>query len=332
MFKLHLKGFGIDLGTANTLVYVKGKGIILREASVVAIQTESKKIIEVGNAAKKMIGRTPEDVVVLRPLREGVIADYSAATAMMKHYLKESNKKSIIGSKPLVMICVPSSVTPVEQRSVIEAAREAGARDAYLIEGVLAAAIGADLPVWEPVGSMVVDIGGGTTEVAVISLGGIVTSNTIRIAGDEMDKVIINYIRKRHNLMIGPHMAEDIKVEIGTAGDSKDEAKKAVRGRALLTGLPKTIEISAEEISDALSNTVNAIVEVVKRTLEETPPELAADILGKGITLTGGGALLRNLNNVLNEKTSIPVYVAQDPLDCVAVGIGKSLDQIHLFN
>lgn len=332
MFKLHLKGFGIDLGTANTLVYVKGKGIILREASVVAIEPESKKIIEVGNAAKKMIGRTPEDVVVLRPLREGVIADYSAATAMMKYFLKESNKKSIIGSKPLVMICVPSNVTLVERRSVIEAAREAGARDVYLIEEALAAAIGADLPVWEPVGSMVVDIGGGTTEVAVISLGGIVTSNTIRIGGDEMDKVIINYIRKRYNLMIGAHMAEDIKVEIGSAGDSKDEAKKAVRGRALLTGLPKTIEVSAEEIADALSDTVNAIVEAVMRTLEETPPELAADILDRGITLTGGGALLRNLNNVLNEKTSIPVYVAQDPLDCVVVGIGKSLDQIQLFN
>lgn len=332
MFKLYLKGFGIDLGTANTLVYVKGKGIILREASVVAIEPESKKIIEVGNAAKKMIGRTPEDVVVLRPLREGVIADYSTATAMMKYFLKESNKKSIIGSKPLVMICVPSNVTLVERRSVIEAAREAGARDVYLIEEALAAAIGADLPVGEPVGSMVVDIGGGTTEVAVISLGGIVTSNTIRIAGGEMDKAIINYIRKHYNLMIGAHMAEDIKVEIGTAGGSKDEAKKAVRGRALLTGLPHTIEISAEEISDALSDTVNAIVEAVKRTLEETPPELAADILDRGITLTGGGALLTNLNNVLNEKTGIPVYVAQDPLDCVVVGIGKSLDQIQLFN
>jgi rod shape-determining protein MreB len=331
MFRLGSKDIGIDLGTANTLVYVKGKGIVLREPSVVAIQAESKKIIEIGNAAKEMIGRTPESVVVLRPLREGVIADYSITTAMMKHYLNEANKKSILGSKPFVMVCVPSGITSVEQRAVLDAAKEAGARDAYPIEEALAAAIGADLPVWKPTGSMVVDIGSGTTEAAVISLGGIVTSNTIGIAGDEMDRAIINYIRKRYNLMIGDRTAENIKVEIGSVGDTKDKAVKAIPGRDLLTGLPKIIEISAEEISHALSDAMDAIVDVVKLTLEETPPELASDIIERGIMLTGGGALLKNLDKVLIEETNIPVFIAQDPLDCVAVGIGRALDQIHLF-
>ncbi|MEM1505779.1 rod shape-determining protein [Domibacillus sp. 8LH] len=331
MFKIRSKDLGIDLGTANTLVYVKGKGIMLREPSVVAIQTESNKILSIGHAAKEVLGRAPKSVAVVHPLKDGVIADYTSTTAMIKHFLTESNKKSLMGGKPFVMICVPSSITAVEQRAVTDAAREAGARDAYVIEEALAAAIGAGLPVWEPIGSMVVDIGGGTTEAAVISLGGIVTSNTIRVAGDEMDKAIINYARKRYNLMIGERTAESIKIEIGSAGDLKDEIRKAVRGRDMVTGLPKTIEISGSEISNTLSDSVNAIVDTVRLTLEETPPELAADIMDRGITLTGGGALLNNLDNKLNKKTGIPVFIAQDPLDCAALGIGKALDQIQLF-
>lgn len=331
MFKIRSKDLGIDLGTANTLVYVKGKGIMLREPSVVAIQTESNKILSIGHAAKEVLGRAPKGVVVVHPLKDGVIADYASTTTMIKHFLMESNKKSLMGGKPFVMICVPSSITAVEQRAVTDAAREAGARDAYVIEEALAAAIGAGLPVWEPIGSMVVDIGGGTTEAAVISLGGIVNSNTIRVAGDEMDKAIINYARKRYNLMIGERTAESIKIEIGSAGNLKDEIRKAVRGRDMVSGLPKTIEISGSEISDTLRDSVNAIVDTVRLTLEETPPELAADIMDRGITLTGGGALLNNLGNELNKKTGIPVFIAQDPLDCVALGIGKALDQIQLF-
>lgn len=331
MFKIRSKDLGIDLGTANTLVYVKGKGIVLREPSVVAIQTESNEILSIGHTAKEVLGRAPKSVAVVHPLKDGVIADYASTTAMIKHFLTESNKKGLMGGKPFVMICVPSSITAVEQRAVTDAAREAGARDAYVIEEALAAAIGAGLPVREPIGSMVVDIGGGTTEAAVISLGGIVTSNTIRIAGDEMDKAIINYVRKRYNLMIGERTAESIKVEIGSAGDLKDEIKKSVRGRDMVTGLPQTIEISGSEISGALSDSVNAIVDTVKLTLEETPPELAADIMDRGITLTGGGALLNSLDNELSKKTGIPVFIAQEPLDCVVLGIGKALDQIHLF-
>ncbi|MCI2256059.1 rod shape-determining protein [Domibacillus sp. PGB-M46] len=331
MFKIRSKDLGIDLGTANTLVYVKGKGIVLREPSVVAIQTESNKTLSIGHAAKEVLGRAPKNVAVVHPLKDGVIADYASTTAMIKHFLTESNKKSLMGGKPFVMICVPSSITAVEQRAVTDAAREAGARDAYVIEEALAAAIGAGLPVWEPIGSMVVDIGGGTTEAAVISLGGIVTSNTIRVAGDEMDKAIINYARKRYNLMIGERTAESIKIEIGSAGDLKNEIRKAVRGRDMVSGLPKTIEISGSEISDTLRDSVDAIVDTVRLTLEETPPELAADIMDRGITLTGGGALLNNLDNELSKKTGIPVFIAQDPLDCVALGIGKALDQIQLF-
>lgn len=332
MFGIGTKDLGIDLGTANTLVFVKGKGIVLREPSVVAINTETKKIVAVGNDAKKMIGRTPGNIVAMRPMRDGVIADYETTATMMKYFINQAGKaKGAFGGKPYVMVCVPSGITAVEQRAVLDATREAGAREAYPIEEPFAAAIGADLPVWEPTGSMVVDIGGGTTEVAVISLGGIVTSNSIRIAGDNFDEAIVNYIRKTYNLLIGERTAEAIKVEIGSAGGVESNEKMEIRGRDLLTGLPKTIEITAEEISGALRDTVYAIIDAVKNTLENTPPELAADIMDRGIVLAGGGALLRNLDKVISDETKMPVIIADEPLDCVAIGTGKALDHINMF-
>lgn len=333
MFGLGTRDLGIDLGTANTLVFVKGKGVVLREPSVVALQTDTKQIVAVGNDAKNMIGRTPGNVVAKRPMKDGVIADYETTATMMKYYIREATKTKggLFGRKPYVMVCVPSGITAVEERAVIDATRQAGARDAYTIEEPFAAAIGANLPVWEPTGSMVVDIGGGTTEVAIISLGGIVTSQSIRIAGDEMDEAMVNYIRKTYNLLIGERTAEAIKMEIGSAGDPEGIDNMEIRGRDLLTGLPKTIEITAEEISKALHDTVYAIVDAVKNTLEKTPPELAADIMDRGIVLTGGGALLRNLDKIISEETSMPVLIAENPLDCVAIGTGKALDHIHLF-
>ncbi|WP_453994683.1 rod shape-determining protein [Bacillus nitroreducens] len=332
MFGIGTRDLGIDLGTANTLVFIKGKGIAVREPSVVAMQTDTKQIVAVGNDAKNMIGRTPGNVVALRPMKDGVIADYETTATMMKYYINQAVKtKGFLSRKPYIMVCVPSGITAVEQRAVIDATRQAGARDAYPIEEPFAAAIGANLPVWEPTGSMIVDIGGGTTEVAIISLGGIVTSQSIRIAGDEMDDAIIQYIRKTYNLMIGDRTAEAIKVEIGSAGAPEGVENMEIRGRDLLTGLPKTIEISAEEISRALHDTVYAIVDAVKNTLEKTPPELAADIMDRGIVLAGGGALLRNLDKVISEETSMPVLIAENPLDCVAIGTGKALDHIHLF-
>lgn len=327
------KDLGIDLGTANTLVYIKGKGVVLREPSVVAFQTDTKQIVAVGNDAKNMIGRTPGNVIALRPMKDGVIADYETTAKMMKYFINQAMKAKGggFGRKPYVMVCVPSGITAVEERAVIDATRQAGARDAYTIEEPFAAAIGADLPVWEPTGSMVVDIGGGTTEVAIISLGGIVTSQSIRVAGDEMDEAIINYIRKNYNLMIGDRTAEIIKMEIGSAGLPDDIENMEIRGRDLLTGLPKTIEISAEEVSKALSDTVYSIVEAVKNTLEKTPPELAADIMDRGIVLTGGGALLRNIDRVISNETNMPVLIAENPIDCVAIGTGKALDNIDIF-
>ncbi|MGG1747443.1 rod shape-determining protein [Bacillus licheniformis] len=332
MFGIGARDLGIDLGTANTLVFVKGKGIVVREPSVVALQTDTKQIVAVGNDAKNMIGRTPGNVVALRPMKDGVIADYETTATMMKHYISKAVKnKGLFARKPYVMVCVPSGITAVEQRAVIDATRQAGARDAYPIEEPFAAAIGVNLPVWEPTGSMVVDIGGGTTEVAIISLGGIVTSQSIRVAGDEMDEAIITYIRKTYNLMIGDRTAEAIKLEIGSAEASENGESMEIRGRDLLTGLPKTIEITEKEITAALRDTVTAIVDAVKNTLEKTPPELAADIMDRGIVLTGGGALLRHLDKVISEETKMPVLIAEDPLDCVAIGTGKALEQIHLF-
>ncbi len=333
MFGIGSRDLGIDLGTANTLVFVKGKGVVLREPSVVALQTDTKNIVAVGNDAKNMIGRTPGNIVALRPMKDGVIADYETTATMMKYYIRQATKSKggFFSGKPYVMVCVPSGITAVEERAVIDATRAAGARDAYTIEEPFAAAIGANLPVWEPTGSMVVDIGGGTTEVAIISLGGIVTSQSIRIAGDEMDEAIISYIRKNYNLMIGDRTAEIVKMEIGSAGDPEGIDNMEIRGRDLLTGLPKTIEITPKEIAAALRDTVYAIVDAVKNTLEKTPPELAADIMDRGIVLTGGGALLRNLDRIISEETKMPVLIAENPLDCVAVGTGNALEHINLF-
>ncbi|MEH7106626.1 MULTISPECIES: rod shape-determining protein [Bacillaceae] len=330
MFGFGSKDIGIDLGTANTLVYIKGKGIVTREPSVVALQTDTKHIVAVGNDAKNMIGRTPGNVIATRPMKDGVIADFETTATMMKYLMRQALKTKSVG-KPHVMVCVPSGITAVEERAVIDATRQAGAKDAYTIEEPFAAAIGANLPVWEPTGSMVVDIGGGTTEVAIISLGGIVTSQSIRIAGDEMDDALVAYIRKTYNLLIGDRTAEAIKMEIGSAGKPEGVDNMEIRGRDLLTGLPKTIEITPDEIATALNDTVYAIVEAVKNTLEKTPPELAADIMDRGIVLTGGGALLRNLDRVISEETKMPVIIAENPLDCVAIGTGKALDHINLF-
>jgi len=332
LFGLGNKDVGIDLGTANTLVFVKGKGIVLREPSVVAKNTKTGDIVAVGNDAKNMIGRTPGSIVAIRPMKDGVIADFEITTAMIQYYLRESMKAS--GSnwkKPNVMICVPFGITSVEQRAVIDASRQAGAKEAFTIEEPFAAAIGANLPVWEPTGSMVVDIGGGTTEVAVISLGGIVTSESVRVGGDAMDHSIIAYIRKTYNLTIGERTAEQVKVEIGTARAEGPAETMEIRGRDLVTGLPKTIEITSDEISKSLHEAIVAILDGVKKTLEQTPPELSADVMERGIVLTGGGALLRNLDKVISDETKMPVFIAESPLDCVAIGTGKALDNIDLI-
>lgn len=332
MFGGFTRDLGIDLGTANTLVYVKGKGIVVREPSVVALRTDTKKIEAVGEAAKKMIGRTPGNIRAIRPMKDGVIADFDTTATMIKYFLNRAQKqRSFPARHPNVMICVPSGITAVEKRAVEDAAKQAGARDAVTIEEPFAAAIGADLPVWEPTGSMVVDIGGGTTEVAVISLGGIVTSRSIRVAGDEMDESIMQYIKRLYNLMIGERTSEQLKMEIGSAMPLDKMESIEIRGRDLVTGLPKTLAITSDEITEALSDTVNAIVDAVKVTLEKCPPELSADIMDRGIVLTGGGGLLRNLDKLLARETGMPVIVAENPLDCVAIGTGRALENIHLF-
>lgn len=332
MFGFGSRDLGIDLGTANTLVFIKGKGIVLREPSVVAKNVQNGAIVAVGNDAKNMIGRTPGSIVAIRPMKDGVIADFDITSAMIEYYLKNAMKASGMSwSKPNVMICVPFGITSVEQRAVIDAAKQAGAREALTIEEPFAAAIGANLPVWEPTGSMVVDIGGGTTEVAVISLGGIVTSESVRVAGDSMDHAITAYIRKTYNLTIGERTAEAIKIEIGSARVTEAEEKMDIRGRDLVTGLPKTIEITSKEISNALRESISSIIDGVKKTLEQTPPELSADVMERGIMLTGGGALLKNLDKVISDQTNMPVFIAEDPLDCVAIGTGKALDHMNVL-
>lgn len=324
------KDMGIDLGTANTLVFIKGRGIIIREPSVVAIDKFSKQVLAVGEEAKKMIGRTPGNIVAIRPLKDGVIADFDVTQEMLKYFIrKATQKKSLF--QPRVVVCVPSGVTEVEKRAVEEATIQAGAKDAFLIEEPMAAAIGAGLPVQEPTGSMVVDIGGGTTEVAVISLGGIVTSKSIRVGGDELDNYIVNYVKKEYSLMIGERTAEEVKIEIGSAMDSNELGSMDIRGRDLVSGLPKTIQISSREINEALKEPVNNIIDAIKSTLEKTPPELSSDVMETGIVLTGGGALLHNLDKLVTIETGIPVRVAESPLDCVALGTGKALDSIDIL-
>ncbi len=324
------RDIGIDLGTANTLVYVRGKGIILREPSVVAIRRDTGSILAVGEEAKRMIGRTPGNIVAIRPMKDGVIADFDVTQTMLRHFISKAYRRRAL-FLPQVVVCVPSGVTEVEKRAVLDATKQAGAKEAFLIEEPMAAAIGAGLPVEEPTGSMIVDIGGGTSEVAVISLGGIVTSKSIRVGGDEIDEAIINYIKKTYNLMIGERTAEDIKVNIGSAYRLDQEDKMEIRGRDLVKGLPKLLTITSTEIQEAISEPVNAILETIKTTLERTPPELAADIMEKGIVMSGGGALLKGLDKLIAEETGMPVYISEDPLDCVVLGAGKSLTAIDLL-
>ncbi|WP_044950445.1 rod shape-determining protein [Chthonomonas calidirosea] len=320
---------GIDLGTANTLVYQKGKGIVLREPSVVAVSAQNRKVLAVGSEASEMLGRTPGNIVPIRPMSDGVIADYTITQAMLRYIFdRVLGKRWLLNFRPRVLICVPSQVTSVEKRAVLQAAEEAGAREAYPIEEPMAAAIGAGLPISSPGGNMVVDIGGGTTDVAVISLGSIVHSESLRIAGNRMDEVIMRYIRNVYNLMIGERTAEEIKMRIGSAYPLQQELTMEVRGRDLVAGLPKTIQVTSEEIREALSEPVSAIVEKVKRVLEKTPPELSADIIERGIMLTGGGALLRGLDQLISSVTGLPVRVAEDPLTCVVIGTGRALENM----
>lgn len=330
LFNSFAKDMGIDLGTANTLVFLKGRGIIIREPSVVAIQKDTNELLAVGEEAKEMIGRTPSNIVAIRPMKDGVIADFDITSAMLKYFIRK-----VIGSKslvrPRVVVGVPSGVTEVEKRAVIDATIQAGAREAYLIEEPMAAAIGAGLPVQEPTGNMVVDIGGGTTEVAVISLGGIVASRSIRIGGDELDEAIVQYIKKNYNLLIGERTAEEVKINIGSAIAPNGEEKYEIRGRDLVSGLPKTIVVTAEQIQQALSEPVSGIIDAVKNTLERTPPELASDIMDRGIVMTGGSSLLKHLDKLLSRETGMPVYLSEDALSCVAIGTGKAVENVDTY-
>ena len=322
---LFSKAIGIDLGTANTLVFMKGKGIVMREPSVVAVDVRTDTVLAVGTAAKEMIGRTPGSIVAVRPLKDGVIADFDITATMLKHFIRQTVKPSIF-SKPKVVVCIPSGVTDVERRAVEDTARQAGAGDVKLIEEPMAAAIGAGLPVFEPTGSLVVDIGGGTSEVAMISLGDIVTACSVRVAGDKFDESIIQYVKKKYNLLIGERTAEEIKIKIGSAYPYEGEGDMQIKGRNLVDGLPKNVVISAAEVRDALADPLSVILEAIKSTLEKTPPELSADIIDHGIMLTGGGALLRGLDFLVAQETNMPVHVAERPLDCVAEGTGKRLE------
>ena len=331
MFGLFTKDIGIDLGTANTLVFRKGKGIIMREPSVVAVDTRTDTVRYVGQEAKEVIGRTPGSIVAVRPLKDGVIADFDITASMLQIFIKRVFNNSIF-ARPRVIICIPSGVTEVERRAVREAAFKAGAKHVWIIEEPMAAAIGAGLPVAEASGSMVVDIGGGTSEVAVISLGGIVAARSVRIGGDALDSAIIQYVKRKYNLLIGERTAEDIKMQIGSAFPFEGEASMNIKGRDLGDGLPKNIMITSEEIREALADPLALVMEAIRITLERTPPELSADIIDHGITLTGGGALLRGLDNLIEKETGMPVYIGEDPLDCVAKGTGKvleSIEQLH---
>lgn len=326
LFGRFSRAIGIDLGTANTLVTVRGKGILLREPSVIAIETETRKVLAVGEEAKRMIGRTPGNVIAIRPLKDGVIADFDHTEQMLRGFIRKVHRHNAL-FRPEVVVGIPSGVTEVERRAVIDAVKKAGAGNAYLMEEPMAAAIGAGLPVSEPTGCMIVDIGGGTTEVAVISLGGIVTAKSVRIAGDEIDEAIVAYIRKVYNLLIGDRTAEDVKIQIGSAYPIQEELKMEVRGRDLVSGLPRSATVTSEEIREAMHDPVHAIVESVKLTLESTPPELSSDIMDRGIVLAGGGALLRGLDKLLTAETQMPVHIAPDPLSAVVMGTGKALEE-----
>ena len=316
----------VDLGTANTLIYVRGEGIVLNEPSVVAVNVKDGRPVAVGSAAKRMIGRTPGNIVAIRPLKDGVIADFDTTERMLRYFIQKVHKRRHL-AKPRLIICVPSGITGVEQRAVKDAGYAAGARKVFIIEEPMAAAIGAGLPVHEPMGNMVVDIGGGTSEVAVISLGGIVCSLSVRVGGDELDNAIIQYMKKEYSLMLGERTAEEIKVTIGSAFPLPDEPHAEIRGRDLVTGLPRTIVVTAEEIRRAMDEPVNAIVDAVKATLDRTPPELSGDIMDRGVVLTGGGALLKGLDERLRHETGMPILIADRPLDCVVLGSGKCVEE-----
>ena len=321
---------GIDLGTANTLVYVKGRGIVLTEPSVVAIKKGTNKVLAVGEEAKRMLGRTPGDIVAIRPLKDGVIADFEVTEHMLRYFIKRvHNRRTLIS--PRIVIAVPSGITAVERRAVEDSAMHAGAREVYLIEEPMAAAIGLDMPVHEPAGNMIVDIGGGTTEVAIISLAGIVFCRSVRVAGDEMDEAIVQFLRRNYNLMVGERTAEMIKITIGAAVPLKEPLTMEVKGRDMVAGLPKTLTINSEEIREALSEPISTIVEAVRISLERCPPELSADLVDRGIMMAGGGALLRGLNKLISKETGLPVHIAEDPLSAVAIGTGKALDQIRFL-
>lgn len=323
----------IDLGTANTLVYLRGKGIVVSEPSVVAVQKDAsgtKKVLAVGVEAKKMLGRTPGSIVAIRPMKDGVIADFDITEEMLRYFIqKVHNRKALV--RPRIVICVPSGITQVEKRAVKESAESAGAREVYLVEEPMAAAIGAGLPITEANGNMIVDIGGGTTEVAIISLAGIVYAQSVRVGGDKLDEAITQHLKRQYNMLIGERTAEQIKIEIGSAMEGEDELAMDVKGRDMVTGIPRTLNIGSAEIRDAMSETVNAIVEAVRVALERTPPELAADIVDKGIVLAGGGAMLRNIDNLLRKETGLPVVIAEDPLSSVVLGSGKILDELELL-
>ncbi len=324
------KDIGIDLGTANTLVYMRGKGIVLREPSVVAVNTRTEKARYVGKDAKQVIGRTPGSIVAVRPLREGVIADFDLTVTMLQEFIRKA-LKGYVFAKARVTICIPSGVTPVERNAVREVTESAGVRQVFIIEEPMAAAIGAGLPTTEPTGSMIVDIGGGTSEVAVISMGGIVASRSVKCAGDAFDAAIMNYVKKKYNLLIGERTAENVKLTIGSAFPSENEDSMEIKGRNLLNGLPENVMVSSAEIRDAMVEPLSRVLDAVKNTLEETPPELSADIIEQGITLAGGGALLRGLDKLISRETGIPVYIAEYPLDCVAEGAGKVMENMDKY-
>lgn len=322
-FNFKAQNIGIDLGTANTIVYFEDEGIVTREPSVVAKNIVTEEIIAVGKSAFEMIGRTPENIVALRPMKDGVIADYNTTTAMLKYFIQSIVGRSFF--KPVVIICVPSGITDVEKRAVLDATKYAGAKEAYVVEEPFAAAVGAGLPITDPTGSMIVDIGGGTTDVATISLGGIVNSRSIRVGGDELNEAIVQHVRKTYNLLIGERTAEELKIQLGSASVEKAQGSMQVRGRDMVTGLPRVVEVPAKEIAIAMSEIIHQILDAVKDVLEQTPPEISADVIDHGIVLTGGGAMLRHLAEMISKETQVPAFVANDPLDCVALGTGAIL-------